>query len=203
MELAGPERGHWEEGWSDNPVWAGVMHAVRELEEEDLEWLRNLPWVTGLPGAVAAHAALHDPGHWPYLLDQGRAVRTWEALRERGHSLGFFGHTHRQRWFADPRAKGCPEQRAKDRLWVPEDARCAVIVGSVGQPREGDGRASWAVWNPLAREVEFRRTDYPAMEAARAILAAGLPLHSALRLLDVRQARELISAGSAPGRQLP
>lgn len=192
-ELAREERDRWAGERSDNPVWAGVLHAVRELGGDDVAWLAGLPLVVRIEGAVAAHAALHDPGQWPYLLDSGRAARTWAAMRVLGQSVGFFGHTHRQRWFADPAAKGRPEERGGGCLWVPPDAVCAVVVGSVGQPRDGDGRASWALWDPLERVVEFRRTKYPALAAARAIVAAGLPLHSALRLLDERQALELLA----------
>jgi predicted phosphodiesterase len=193
LQLAGAGSRGLGPGWEQNPVWAGVVHAAEQLAEEDWDWLVELPLVAELPGAVLAHAALHDAGDWPYLLDAGRAALTWEVMRRRGRSLGFFGHTHRQRWFADRRAPGYPQERGEGRLWIPEHALCTVVVGSVGQPRDGDSRASWAVWDPAAREVEFRRTGYPALEAARAILAAGLPLHSALRLLDAREARELLA----------
>lgn len=193
LQMAQVDRCRWEHEESDNPVWAGVLHAARELEPQDVAWLRGLPWFVQIEGAVAAHAALHEPGRWPYLLDEGKAAPTWDLMREQGQTVGFFGHTHRQRWFADPAAKGSPEEQGLGRLWVPEDAVCSVVVGSVGQPRDGDGRASWVVWDPVARLVEFRRTEYPVLEAARAILAAGLPLHSALRLLDPRQARQLLA----------
>lgn len=62
---------------------------------------------------------------------------------------------------------------------------CAITVGSVGQPREEDNRkASWALWDPEHRMVEFRRTEYDRLKAARDIVNAGLPLDAALRLLE-------------------
>ncbi len=185
--------GEIEEEARDNPVWAGILHAARQLERGDIEWLRGLRWMDHLPGAVMAHAALHEPEEWPYLLDRGKAAGTLEVMLARGHSLGFFGHTHRQRWFADGRAAAQPEELDGRRLRVPENACCAVVVGSVGQPRDPDGRAGWVVWDPDLRVVEFRRTAYPALEAARAILDAGMPLHSALRLLNEREMLELQS----------
>ena len=61
---------------------------------------------------------------------------------------------------------------------------CAVLVGSVGQPRDGDSRAGWALWDPDSRVIEFHRTPYPALQAAKDIVAADLPIEAALRLLD-------------------
>jgi hypothetical protein len=55
----------------------------------------------------------------------------------------------------------------------------------VGQPREeGNRKASWALWDPEHRIVEFRRTDYDRLKAARAIVDAGLPIDAAIRLLE-------------------
>lgn len=49
-------------------------------------------------------------------------------------------------------------------------------MGSVDQPREEDDlKASWALWEPEHRFVEFRRTDYDRLKAARSIIDAGLP----------------------------
>ncbi len=62
---------------------------------------------------------------------------------------------------------------------------CTITVGSVGQPREEDNRkASWALWDPQHRIVEFRRTEYDRLKAARDIVNAGLPLDAALGLLE-------------------
>ncbi|MCB1093768.1 MAG: hypothetical protein KDL87_19665, partial [Verrucomicrobiae bacterium] len=103
----------------------------------------------------------------------------------------FFGHTHQQDLFFDDDAEGVPEWIDANRVFIPENAVCAMTVGSVGQPRDGgDYRASWAIWDPEERVVEQRRTAYPAILAAQSILQAGLPIESALRLLSLDQRRE-------------
>ena len=90
-----------------------------------------------------------------------------------------------------------PERLDETRTRIPAGACCAVVVGSVGQPRGSDDmRASWTLWDPEERVVEFRRTEYPAMEAALNILEAGLPAHSALRLLDEEQRKDLLVMAS-------
>ena len=54
------------------------------------------------------------------------------------------------------------------RFHIPEKVPCAVMVGSVGQPLpETDLRAAWVLWDPVERVVEFRKTDYDRLQAAR------------------------------------
>jgi diadenosine tetraphosphatase ApaH/serine/threonine PP2A family protein phosphatase len=175
--------------WRKNPVWAGVEDAARTLSDENAAWLRELPPLLEIPGGVVAHAALHRPEEWPYLRSLSDAFPTLDILRSSAHGIGFFGHTHRQELFFDSAAAVTPERINAMRVHLPEGVVCAVMVGSVGQPRDGDLRAGWAVWDSDTRVLEFRRTVYPALEAAHEIIAADLPVESALRLLDEETAR--------------
>ena len=162
-------------------VWAGVRHAVRELEEEDIVWLEALPMELHMPGAVVAHAALHDVGRWPYLTHAEEAEPTLRIQEGAGWKVGFFGHSHRQEWHSRPAGA---LREAGGGGWVLDDeAVCAVIVGSVGQPRTGDPRAAWTLWDPEAGTITFRRTHYPLQTTFREILHAGLPHRTAARLL--------------------
>jgi diadenosine tetraphosphatase ApaH/serine/threonine PP2A family protein phosphatase len=164
-----------------NPVWAGIHHAMRELDGDDIEWLGALPRVIDIPGAIVAHASLDDPSRWKYLLDSNDAATTLDVLERLGLSIGFFGHTHRQEWFSRPQAPG--EPCGEDGFVLAPDKRFAVVVGSVGQPRSKDNRASWTVWDSERRIFEFRRTSYPVEQTVAAIRKAGLPAHSARRLM--------------------
>jgi len=64
------------------------------------------------------------------------------------------------------------------------DGRKIINPGSVGQPRDGDWRASYALINTETGEIEFRRVRYPVEETARKIIEAGLPRFLADRLFD-------------------
>ncbi|MEI6653575.1 MAG: metallophosphoesterase [Verrucomicrobiota bacterium] len=176
--------------WQKNPVWAGVEEAARTLSDENAAWLRDLPRLLEIPGGLVAHAALHRPEEWPYMRALRDAVPTLDILRSSGHGIGFFGHTHCQEVFFDPAEPVTPERINPTRVHLPEGVVCAVMVGSVGQPRDGDLRAGWALWDSDTRVLEFRRTAYPALEAAHEIIAADLPVESALRLLDEASARQ-------------
>jgi predicted phosphodiesterase len=95
--------------------------------------------------------------------------------------LTFFGHTHRQGGFRLARrsagflSPGRPLQIEPDYYYL-------VNPGSVGQPRDGDPRAAYALYSPEERAVEFRRVAYDVHRAAAKIRAAGLPEFLAARL---------------------
>jgi predicted phosphodiesterase len=166
-----------------NPVWAGIHHAVRQLDEDAFGWLESLPRLMELPGAILSHAALHDQSRWPYLLTTGDAMPTLEMLSRCLIDVAFVGHTHRQEWFSMPGAPP-PEALVEDTVFrLREGTVCAVVVGSVGQPRTSDNRAAWTIWDSDERIFEFRRTSYPFRETAQAIRDAGLPESSGRRLL--------------------
>ena len=64
----------------------------------------------------------------------------------------------------------------------PLDARCLLNPGSVGQPRDGDPRAAYAILDTDGATATFLRTAYPIADAQRRIRAAGLPEMFAERL---------------------
>jgi len=167
----------------DNPVWAGIRHAVQQLTEDDFAWLESLPHIIKIPGGVLTHAALHDPGNWPYLLSDADAIPTLEILTECQIDITFVGHTHRQEYFLLPGDPDLEELVPGSKYRLQPRSVCAVVVGSVGQPRTHDNRAGWTIWDSDERTVEFRRTPYPYREAAQAFRAARLPESSAQRLL--------------------
>ena len=95
--------------------------------------------------------------------------------------LTFFGHTHRQGGFRLARRSVAflPTVR---RLEIESKYFYLVNPGSVGQPRDGDPRAAYALYSPEERAVEFHRVAYDVDRAAAKILAAGLPDFLAARL---------------------
>ena len=97
--------------------------------------------------------------------------------------LTFFGHTHLQGGFLlTPRgAKRCMPDRTAQ---LAPDYYYLINPGSVGQPRDGDPRAAYALYSPEDRTVEFRRVAYDIGKAAAKILRAELPESLAMRLFE-------------------
>ena len=176
-----PESFPSQEKSRDNPVLAGIHHALKVLDDDALDWLATLPLELEIPGALVAHAALHDFKDWPYLHDSMAALPTLEILDRSKFEIGFFGHTHRQEWFSLP-DKPSLVRLDEGKFHLQPGSVCAVVVGSVGQPRTGDNRAAWTIWDSDARTFEFRQTDYPFELSAQEIIDAGLPISSASQL---------------------
>ncbi len=104
-----------------------------------------------------------------------------------GSNLVFFGHTHIQcAWaHADGRYQAITRPRPEHselRLRLSPDGVYLVNPGSVGQPRDGDPRASYAIYDDTLREIVQRRCRYDSIPTRRRILAAGLPEILATRL---------------------
>src|SRR5262249_22826821 len=102
-------------------------------------------------------------------------------------SASFFGHTHLQGGFLCHRngVRRLPKVRAKseaDTFQLDQDANYLINPGSVGQPRDGDPRAAYAIYEPETRLVTLCRVAYDVAAAQRKIFDAGLPDLLALRL---------------------
>ena len=171
-----------QSNWETDDYAAGLMHSARQLNEEQAAWLAGLPYWMGISGAVVAHASLDDMNFFNYIEDDESARPSLDLLSRSEVKVGFFGHTHRQEVFPDS-ADGL-DWLGENRFRIGEGMPCVVMVGSVGQNRdETDRRACWTLWEPATGVVEFRRVDYDRMEAARQVVASGLPMSGAARLL--------------------
>ena len=155
-----------------------------QLSAEDLEWLINLPQgPIERGGADFAHGSPLDEDD--YVVSIADAAYLYQFY---DRPLCFIGHSHVQGGFCwtggrvlrlqQPRAHQVESVVALD-----EAASYLINPGSVGQPRDNDPRAAYAIWDDLKRQVEFRRAGYDVEHAARRIRDAGLPELLADRLV--------------------
>jgi diadenosine tetraphosphatase ApaH/serine/threonine PP2A family protein phosphatase len=108
--------------------------------------------------------------------------------------ITFFGHTHVQGgfsqqeldWEEDRPIYTDFEKHETFVLPVPVGSRHLINPGSVGQPRDGDPRAAYAIYDNCIEQVEFGRLPYDIIAAQAAIRAAGLPERLAARLATGR-----------------
>jgi diadenosine tetraphosphatase ApaH/serine/threonine PP2A family protein phosphatase len=127
------------------------------------------------------HASLRDP-IWEYVLDQETAA---ESLARLEAPLALCGHTHLPAAWRLGEDGAVQGGFASGQGRLPLDGgRWLVNPGSVGQPRDGDPRAAWALLDVEAGQIQFRRTPYDVAGAQNAILAAGLPPMLAARLAE-------------------
>jgi diadenosine tetraphosphatase ApaH/serine/threonine PP2A family protein phosphatase len=166
-----------------NPVAREAALWTREqLAPDALEWLGLLPLTATVGDATLVHASPSRPEEWDYLLSAEDGFAVFPAFETR---LCFVGHSHRPGVWS--LGSSGPDHQGRFAAWpaaVPLEhgRRYLINVGSVGQPRDRDPRAAYAVWDVEARRVEIRRVPYDHRDAARRILAAGLPRILADRL---------------------
>ncbi len=168
-----------------NPVAAqAALWTQAALSAENLHWLKEVPKgpiETG-GGASCAHGSPLDEDH--YILSMRDA---WMPLQRMGTALTFFGHTHVQGAFLQHDAdweelRPAFDESGGSMLRIENGTRSLVNPGSVGQPRDRNARAAFALYDNDARTVTFRRVEYDVAGAQAAIRAAGLPERLAQRL---------------------
>ena len=183
---------HLPNDWSRSGELAGYVHSMRELSDEQIEWLKESLLVDAEEQCLLAHANLHQPLSFEHLQNHKQAGPTLDMLKLQKIPVGFFGHTHVQEVFCHKPSKLA---WVDDRSFLTSSVHhAAVMVGSVGMSREADDlRAAWAVYDSTAGVVELRKTEYDRIGAAVAILHAGLPLETALNLLTKEEYHQLLS----------
>lgn len=166
-----------------NHVARAAAHWTAEtLTPEHRMYLARLPQgpVSIDDDVEICHGAPFDEDH--YIFDLTDAA---QALDAAARPLCLFGHTHLPvvyRRGADGDGGAVPNVDDSLDLPLDPDARYLVNPGSVGQPRDGDPRAAFAIYDTASRVLTLKRVDYPVATAQKRIFAAGLPASLAHRL---------------------
>ncbi len=162
-----------------------------QLSGEDFEWLSRLQFQRIVRSSFAmVHASLEQPKSWNYIINENDAR---SSFARQFSPVCFHGHTHVPKVFL---WDGAHSHDMKEELSAPlfhegtvevplqAGYKYFINVGSVGQPRDGDPRACYAIFDSDARTVTFRRVVYDVVAASEAVSAAGLPPRFAERLLS-------------------
>ena len=156
-----------------------------QLRREHLDFLGALPYQRIERGVTYVHASAARPYEWSYLLN---ADQVWECMQAAETSLVFIGHVHVPAMYRETRANSAE-------LVVPEEGKAFALtssrryvanVGSVGQPRDDDNRASFVIYDEVQNSITFQRVPYDYSATGRKILAAGLHPFFAERLASGR-----------------
>jgi diadenosine tetraphosphatase ApaH/serine/threonine PP2A family protein phosphatase len=153
----------------------------RKLTRTNLKWLRDLPMgPLVVDGAFAiSHGTPIDED--AYIFGEIEALN---VFRQTDYPVCFFGHSHFPVIYAlTPDAITTVLARSTSfRFKLTDGARYLINPGSVGQPRDGNPRASFAIYDATSRTVMIHRVAYPLHSTQRRITGAGLPRPLADRL---------------------
>jgi len=162
---------HYRAAAAASAIWTRT-----QLTPENLAFLRALPrGPLRYDDFDLVHGSPADEDE--YLLTQGDAATVRPHLEVQAT---FFGHTHVQGGFLLTRSG--VRISTPDSFQLEPDHLYLLNPGAVGQPRDGDPRAAYIVYDPKHRVVEYGRVEYDIAAAARKIREAGLPETLAHRL---------------------
>ena len=146
------------------------------LTEEDKQWLRELPLQKKVRDFTIVHATLDTPAQWGYVFNNLDAAASFTYQHT---TTCFFGHTHVPMVFI--RDEGVRRERT-DHIRIEPTKKYMINMGSVGQPRDGNWRAAYCIYDIENNLVEQLRVKYDLAVAQQKIIKAGLPRLLAERL---------------------
>jgi len=171
---------------SMNAVAQAAIEWTRgRLGASQRRFLAELPLTRRESDRLYVHSEASQPARWRYVSDTPDAVRSIEATDAH---VTFCGHIHRPALYSMSSAAkmtsfipttDVPVQLLGGRRWL-------AVIGSVGQPRDGNPAAAFAMFDTTSRELTYCRAPYDIETAAERIRANGLPHWLADRLLEGR-----------------
>jgi diadenosine tetraphosphatase ApaH/serine/threonine PP2A family protein phosphatase len=167
-------------------AYAVIEWTRKTLSAAQRQFLSSLPLLHKEGDVCFVHSSASRPERWEYIEDGAAAQRSMDAA---GTPYVFSGHVHDQTlYFKTPAGKTAtfrptpgspvpvPRRRGELAGWL-------AIVGSVGQPRDGNPAAAYALFDDVSEAMTFFRIPYDHLATANRILAAGLPEMLAERIV--------------------
>jgi diadenosine tetraphosphatase ApaH/serine/threonine PP2A family protein phosphatase len=160
---------------------AAIAWTRDQLGQSQRAFLEAVPLTVKDDDMLFVHAGAAAPEQWDYVTDPAAAE---QSIRAGNVNYIFCGHVHEQNLYymgmgGRPMpfrpVSGTPIPTGRHRQWL-------AIVGSAGQPRDGNNAASYAVFDLERERITFYRVPYDHRTASQKIRAAGLPERLALRL---------------------
>ncbi len=160
-----------------HPLAADAVEWTRkQLSDEQRKYLADLKMVERVGGFTIVHSTLDMPEMWGYVFENLEAEASFNYQMT---TVCFYGHTHVPLAFEKGNdVSGGTYAKIK----MKRGKKYFINVGSVGQPRDGDARSSYAVFDLAKKEIELRRVPYAIDLAQKKIRSVGLPKRFAERL---------------------
>jgi predicted phosphodiesterase len=170
----------------DDPLWfnsaakQAIIWTRENLKPKGREYLRALPEQLILDDRILlSHGSPENRDN--YILDWMDAMRQFAVMEKLKVNICFFGHSHLPALFAYRGFNHDLNQYGKHSL--DSDNRYLVNFGGLGQPRDGDPRTCFGIFDSEAMTVEFFRLKYDVLKCAKKVEKAGLDIYLAERLL--------------------
>ncbi len=154
-----------------NP-WAqtAILWTRQQLKQPELDFLKALPLSFQNDMMAVTHGTFDEPFRFKYLSDSTEARHAFPYL---GRNIGVVGHTHIPGFYVQ--SGGDIRMSRGSFLQIGPEEKIIINVGSVGQPRDRDGRAAYGIYDSDEQYLEIKREPYDVESAQRRMRECGLP----------------------------
>ncbi len=158
---------------------AAIRWTAQQLDPKDIEYLNNLPLVIERGDFTLVHGSPREPV-WEYILSTDSAKENFSCFKS---AYCLVGHSHRPMVFSYSKTGDCSVILfPTDSGLVLGKSRLIINPGGVGQPRDGDPRASYAIYDSESRQIRLCRVPYDISATQAKMTAQGLPSRLMARL---------------------
>ncbi len=151
----------------------------KQLSADNIEWLKSLPYEVREDQLTWCHGSPLNLEEFEYIFSTEQAARCLDIWDELGMAT-FIGHSHLCKSFA--LTPGDVYEVVAPKFVIRPDHRYIISVGSVGQPRDYDNRASYTIFDTDEKSFEFKRVAYDIDAAAQRIFDSDLERNFGNRL---------------------
>ena len=148
-----------------------ILWTRSQLTDHEISLISGFDMTAERDNCLLVHASPFEPDEWHYVLSPQEAT---VAFAHAQHRLIFHGHTHLPVIYCQPPVGKVRTVVAHD-FDPGEESRYLVDVGSVGQPRDNDARACYAIYDAGEVSVYFRRVEYDILRAQAKMCRADMP----------------------------
>jgi len=166
--------------WFNPLAQASLKKTLTMLSEESVRFIQHLPTTLIVAHCLCVHG--YPPDSVRTYLFQKPPEALIETIKTMSEPICFVGHTHELMLvsYDGRRLERCALE--KGCITLNPDYRYIINVGSVGQPRDGNNNAKYAVYDTVCHALEIRFIPYDIPATVAKIKAAGLPENHARRL---------------------
>ena len=160
---------------------AAIEWSRGALSARQRSYLAELPLVSRESNLCFVHASASTPQRWQYV---DSAAAAWRSVQASQATYTFCGHVHEQGLYFERPGGGMGAFRPVPGAAIPvgHNRRWLAVVGSVGQPRDGNPAAAYALFDDAREHLTFQRLPYDNAAAADKIERSGLPMSLAYRV---------------------
>ena len=170
--------GKLDVSWFNPFAATACKWTAQQLNPDDIEYLESLPTTIEKDDFLLVHGSPME--HiLEYIISTGIAARNFAYLQSK---FCLVGHSHVPVVFKEENGSCLPLQFSPGIGLMLGENRMIINPGGVGQPRDGDPRASYAIYDSESRIIRLYRIPYDIGETQDKMMQAGLPIHLATRL---------------------